>query len=68
MIESTFHRTSGTAGLVRDRRRIHCIVIIACYVDVLSLNFMGHGSSLSKLSIDTRPTEGFPGLVECRVL
>ena len=67
MIEAMFHRTSGTA-LVRDRRRIHCIVIIACYVDVLLLNFMGHGSSLSEPSIYTRPTEGFPGLVGYWVL
>ena len=58
MIESIFHRTSGTA-LVCDRRRIHCIVIDACYVDVLSLNLMSHGSPLFKLSIDPCPADGF---------
>jgi len=59
MIEFTFHRTSGTA-IVHVGHCIHCIVINACYVDVLLPDFvrhaciMGRGSPLFKTRVQPR--------------
>lgn len=60
MIEFTFHRTSGTA-LVHVGHCIHCIVINACYVDVLLPDFVRHACiMIHGPRIDPCPAENFP--------